>query len=136
MPICTENKIGDLCTSEIDAAMSSCSVALEEFVHWGPGSGAAVLEQGLGCYSIPLDKLRSLKPDVILTQLQGVGGSVCAQLYLSALKVGVIDHHVSCPDARVFASRATRCCVDILYTSACLKSHLPLASFATVVPQT
>jgi iron complex transport system substrate-binding protein len=94
LPALTGDKLGgggDASAADIDAAASSSGAALAELATWGRPSPWALLASGLGCYAVDLEALRELRPDVILTQLQGLptsgggGGGATREAYEAAL---------------------------------------------------
>ncbi|PNW81932.1 hypothetical protein CHLRE_06g266800v5 [Chlamydomonas reinhardtii] len=84
LPACTSNKLGDMPPAEVDQAMGACSSAMPT-LGWA-GATPALLEMGLSPYRTDLDLLARLKPDVILTQMQGLGPELSPDHYLAALE--------------------------------------------------
>ncbi|PNH03423.1 hypothetical protein TSOC_010514 [Tetrabaena socialis] len=69
--------------AELDGAMAACSSALPTL---GWGGGPALLDQGLSPYRTDVAQLVSLRPQVILTQMQGLGEELTAAHYGAALE--------------------------------------------------
>ncbi|KAG2438599.1 hypothetical protein HXX76_005149 [Chlamydomonas incerta] len=84
LPACTSNKLGDMPPAEVDQAMGACSSAMPTLA-WA-GATPALLEMGLSPYRTDLDLVARLKPDVILTQMQGLGPELSPDHYLAALE--------------------------------------------------
>ncbi|GFR43246.1 hypothetical protein Agub_g4307, partial [Astrephomene gubernaculifera] len=75
---------------ELLAARAACNNALLT-LSWcggggGGGAGPALLDLGLSPYRTDLDQLASVRPDVILTQLQGLGPELTSEHYTAALE--------------------------------------------------
>lgn len=86
IPVITEDKLGPMSTSDLDMAMTASTSALAQAAVWGPPQPHLLLEQGLAVYKTNLEKLTELKPNVILTQLQDVGGAVQLEVYMEAAR--------------------------------------------------
>ncbi|GLC37461.1 hypothetical protein PLESTB_001856700 [Pleodorina starrii] len=84
LPAITSDKLGPMQPADLDAAMSACSGALPT-LGWC-GGGAALLDQGLSPYRTDVERLAELRPDVILTQMQGLGPDLSPDHFLVALE--------------------------------------------------
>ncbi|GIL85545.1 hypothetical protein Vretimale_13375 [Volvox reticuliferus] len=84
LPIVTSDKLGEMPPAELDAAMAACGGALPT-LGWC-GGGIALLDQGLSPYRTDVEKLVALRPDVILTQMQGLGLDLTPDHYWSPLE--------------------------------------------------
>eukprot|EP00887_Chlorella_sp_A99_P007860 scaffold20.g7860.t1 len=85
LPALTSSRVGDkLPVEEIDAVQSASVAALRELQQLGPALAVPLLEFGLSVYHLHLDRLISLRPDVILTCLQDAHGAVLSGGLLAA----------------------------------------------------
>ncbi|GLI66508.1 hypothetical protein VaNZ11_010341, partial [Volvox africanus] len=82
--IVTSDKLGEMPPAELDAAMAACGSALPT-LGWC-GGGIALLDQGLSPYRTDVEQLMVLRPDVILTQMQGLGPDLTPDHYQSSLE--------------------------------------------------
>jgi iron complex transport system substrate-binding protein len=88
--VCTESKLGDsteLSSVEVDAAAAATTAGLWEAtcVAGAQTRERASLEWGLSVYRTRLETLRSLRPDVVLTQVQCSSGALSIDDALHAL---------------------------------------------------
>mmetsp|Transcript_24137 Transcript_24137/g.33223 ORF Transcript_24137/g.33223 Transcript_24137/m.33223 type:complete len:331 (+) Transcript_24137:117-1109(+) len=71
--ICTSSKLEggpEMTNAEVDAAAGSSHAALQGLAYNPNAPQELIMEWALGCHRTDLDLLRSLKPDVVLTQVQ------------------------------------------------------------------
>ncbi|EFJ53268.1 hypothetical protein VOLCADRAFT_120238 [Volvox carteri f. nagariensis] len=84
LPIATSDKLGEMSPADMDAAMTACSGAMRTLGWYG--GGAALLDQGLSPYRTDVDQLIALRPEVILTQMQGLGTDLTPDHFLASLE--------------------------------------------------
>lgn len=77
LPVVTEGKLAGIdAPHDACAAAAACAAACQELALWGPpgsrhDSSFVLLQHGLCAHRVQLERLKALRPDVILTSLQG-----------------------------------------------------------------
>ncbi|GMH42008.1 hypothetical protein BSKO_09927 [Bryopsis sp. KO-2023] len=71
--ICTENKVEGISQEDLSHALSACNASVSAACRSGCCDSEFLIEYGLSVYKLDVEKLKHVKPEIILTQMQGVG---------------------------------------------------------------